>query len=156
MWKFKNSQLQPQIYWLLKAIVFINRFQFRSWNFCNYCCCSAYLSCHRTASGANWWTISKLLNAINTSCLDQSCMLWIFQWFNIPVGFFEFLSMEFVACSKPPSRDSHCKSSYPRTHQRDQNGGLTQIISSELSLKRCLCPFGKAEFLKECLVNLVQ
>ena len=35
-------------------------------------------------------------------------------------GFFEFLSMEFAACSKPPSRDNHQKASDPRTPHRDQ------------------------------------
>ena len=42
-----------------------------------------------------------------------------FQRFNVPVDFFEFLSTEFAACSKTPSRDNHRKASYPKTQQRD-------------------------------------
>ena len=32
---------------------------------------------------------------------------------DIPVNFFEFLSNEFAACSKPPSRNNYRKESYP-------------------------------------------
>ena len=39
---------------------------------------------------------------------------------NVTVDFYEFLSAEFAACSKPPSRDNLRKASYPRTRQRDQ------------------------------------
>ena len=42
---------------------------------------------------------------------------------NVPVDFFEFLSAEFAACSKPPSSYNHRKASYPRTQQRDQGAG---------------------------------
>ena len=41
-------------------------------------------------------------------------LLRSFQGSNVPVNFFKFLSIEFAACSKPPSRDSHRKVSYPR------------------------------------------
>ena len=41
------------------------------------------------------------------------------------MGFFEFLSTEFVACLKPPSRSNRRKVSYPRTQQRDEGVGLT-------------------------------
>ena len=37
---------------------------------------------------------------------------------NIPVDFFLFLSTEFAAYSKPPSRDNHRKASHPRAQQR--------------------------------------
>ena len=37
---------------------------------------------------------------------------------NVLVNFFEFLCTEFAACSKPTSRDSYRKASYPRTQQR--------------------------------------
>ena len=39
---------------------------------------------------------------------------------NVPEGFFEFLSTEYAACSKSPSKDNHRKASFPRTKQRDQ------------------------------------
>jgi len=32
------------------------------------------------------------------------------------------LATEFAACSKPPSRDNHRKTLYPRTQQRDRRG----------------------------------
>ena len=56
------------------------------------------------------------------------------------VDFFEFLSTEFAACSKPSSRDNHRKASNPRTQQRDQSAGWTQIIQSGSSWKRRLYP----------------
>ena len=49
-------------------------------------------------------------------------LLRSFQCSQVPVNFFEFLSTEFAACSKPPSRDNHRKASYPRTQERDQSG----------------------------------
>ena len=77
------------------------------------CSASSYLfSCHRTASDANYWTIRTLFIAMTTLC---SCawrnplLLRSFQWSNIPVHFFEFLSTKFTVCSKPPSRDNHHK-----------------------------------------------
>ena len=41
----------------------------------------------------------------------------------ISVDFFKFLSIDFDACLKPPSRDNHRKESYPRTQQHDQGAG---------------------------------
>ena len=38
----------------------------------------------------------------------------------VPADFFEFLSTQFTACSKPPSRDNHCNSSYSSVQQRDR------------------------------------
>ena len=59
---------------------------------------SAYLfSCHRTASDAKYWTIRPLFIAMTISWLEKLTPLSI-----VPVDFFEFLSTEFVACSKPP------------------------------------------------------
>ena len=67
-------------------------------------------------------------------------LLRSFQRFNVTVDFFEFLSTEFNACSKQPSRDRHCKVSYPRmqlnvtrvrveprscNHDHHKNGTLT-------------------------------
>ena len=71
-------------------------------------------------------------------------LLMSFEWSNVSVDFFEFLTTEFAACSKPPSRDDHRKASYPRTQQRDQSRGWTQIMRSGSSLKRRLLPFGHA------------
>ena len=54
--------------------------------------------------------------------LDESApakVLTISQAFQLT---FDFFPREFAACSKPPSRDNHCKTSYPRTQQRDQGG----------------------------------
>ena len=42
---------------------------------------------------------------------------------NVPADFFEFLSTEFAACSKPPSKNNHRKGSYPKTQQCDQGAG---------------------------------
>ena len=42
---------------------------------------------------------------------------------NVPVDFFEFLSTEFAACSKPPSKDNYRKAVYPRTQKPDQGAG---------------------------------
>ena len=36
-------------------------------------------------------------------------LLRSYRWSKVPVHFFKFLSTEVVACSKPPSRDHHCK-----------------------------------------------
>ena len=57
-------------------------------------------------------------------------MLRSFRRSNDPVDFFEFLSTEFAACSKPPSRDNHRQVSHPKTQQRDQGMGCTQIMRS--------------------------
>ena len=62
-------------------------------------------------------------------------LLRSFRWSKVPVDFFEFVRLgypffEFAACSKPPSRENHCKASYPRTPQRDQGAGWTQIMRS--------------------------
>ena len=50
-------------------------------------------------------------------------MLRSFQQSNVAADFFEFLSTEFAASSKPPSRDNYRKTSYSRTQQRDQDAG---------------------------------
>ena len=71
-------------------------------------------------------------------------LLRSFQWSNVPVNFFKFLSTKFAAGLKPPSRDNYRKTSYPRTQQRDQGAGWTQIIRSGSLLKRRLNPFGHA------------
>ena len=86
------------------------------------CCCSAYLSsCHQTVSDAKLlddpltfhYQDYFVIGGIRT-CLGVS---------NVPVNFFKFLSIEFAACSKPPSRDNHRKVSYPWTQQREQSAG---------------------------------
>ena len=57
-------------------------------------------------------------------------LLRSFQWSKVPVNSLKFLSTEFAACTKPPSRDNHRKASYPRMQQRDQGTGRTQIMRS--------------------------
>ena len=60
-------------------------------------------------------------------------LLRSFRRSDVPVDFFGFLSTQFAACSKPPSRGNHRKASYPRTEQRNQSGGGIQIMQSELA-----------------------
>jgi len=38
--------------------------------------------------------------------------------FRVSCCFFRFLTTEFAACLKPPSRDNHRKAPYPRMQQR--------------------------------------
>ena len=45
-------------------------------------------------------------------------LLRSFQWSNVHLDFFEFLSIEFAACSKLPNRDNHHKASYPRMQRQ--------------------------------------
>ena len=53
--------------------------------------------------------------------------LTIFQVFRL---MFDFFPLKFATFSKPPSRDNYCKASYPRTQQRHQGAGWTQIMRS--------------------------
>ena len=74
------------------------------------------------------WTIRILFIILTTVLRDwrNPHLLKSFRWFNVPVDFSEFLSTEFAACSKPPSKDTSNDrtASYPRTQQHDQGGGL--------------------------------
>ena len=57
-----------------------------------------------------------MLEGIRT-CLgvsDDPMFLWISS---------NFCPLKFAACLKPPSRDNHCKASYPRTQSCDQGVG---------------------------------
>ena len=63
------------------------------------------------------FSLRKLLRAWRNPHLLRS-----YQWSNVPVDFFQFLSIQFAASSKPPSRDNHRKASYSRTQQHDQGG----------------------------------
>ena len=89
------------------------------------CCCSAYLSsCHRTASDANllddprtfYYNWRNWRNLRDWRNWRNPHMLRSFHRSYVPVDFFEFLSIGFAACTKPPKRDNHRKVSYPRTH----------------------------------------
>ena len=93
------------------------------------CCFSAYLSSsHRTASGAKYWTIRALLYCNDYFVLGGICTcLGVVSVPYVRGDFFEFLSTEFAACSKPPSSDKIRKVSYLRTQKR------TQVIQRELS-----------------------
>ena len=76
-------------------------------------------SCHRIVSDGNtvrWFinfSLRQLLGAGRNPHRHKR-----FQWSNVLVDFFEFLSAEFAACLKPLSRDNYCKVSYPKTQQR--------------------------------------
>ena len=72
-----------------------------------------YLFCHRTALDADYWTICTLIIAISTSCWEKSAPALEFPVIQCIVNFFEFLSTEFAAFSKPPSRYNHRKVSHP-------------------------------------------
>ena len=89
------------------------------------CCYRAYLSpSYRTASGANYWTIGALLYCNGYLVLGGiRTRSGVSQRFNVSVDFVEFLSTEFAACLKQPSRDNPRKASYLRTQQRDQGAG---------------------------------
>ena len=78
------------------------------------CCFSTYLSyCHWTA----------LFDALTTSWLGESALAKEFPAIQCSCGFLGILDTEFVAYSKPPSRDNHRKASYSRTQQRDHDAG---------------------------------
>ena len=101
---------------------------------CIICCwsCIAYsLSCHETASDANYWTIRKLLIAKirNTLCLQEFAPAWRFPLTQyVFVDIFNFLSTAFACCSKPPSRYDYRNAFYPKTQQCDQGLGWTKIM----------------------------
>ena len=66
--------------------------------------CSAYLSsCHQIVSDAKYWTIRALFIAMTLHAWRNPHLLRSFQWSNVPVNFFKFLSTEFAACLKPPA-----------------------------------------------------
>ena len=87
-------------------------------------------------------TFTVLNNALIKS--DDNYFIFYVTVINVPVDFFELVLTEFAACLKPPSRDNYCEASYPRTQQRDQDEGWTQIMRLESSLKRRLYPFDHA------------
>ena len=106
------------------------------------CCCSAYLSSfHRTASDAN------LLNDPLTFSLQRLLRDWrnphqlkSFRGSNVPVDFFEFLSTEFAACSKPSSRDNYGKASYPKDATTWPGCGLSPDHSIRVVVKTTPLP----------------
>ena len=61
-----------------------------------------------------------------------------FQWSNVFVDFFEFLFIEFAACSKPLSRFNHHEASYPRTIHGSQGAGWTQTMNQSRRKKTFL------------------
>ena len=70
---------------------------------------------------------------LTTSWLEESAPALDLPGIPFPVNFFECLSTEFAAGSKPRSTNNHYKASYTRTQQRHQGRGWTQIMRSELS-----------------------
>ena len=83
-------------------------------------------------------TVAQSFKRIRT-CLRVD----IFQVFRLT---FDFLPRKVGACLKTPCRDDHHKASYPRTQQRDQGAGKTQIAQSRSLWKRRrhLYPFRNA------------
>ena len=71
---------------------------------------------------------SAHFHCMNYFVLMNPHLLKSFLWSNVSVDFFEFLFTKFDAYSKPPSRDIYRKGSYPRTQQRNQGAGWTQIM----------------------------
>ena len=67
------------------------------------------------------------------------------------MNIFEFLSTEFAACSKPPSRDNHCKVSYPRTQQRDYGAGFV-YCKITIKLAKALFVYGKLAIMQKYLI----
>ena len=51
-----------------------------------------------------------------------------FQYFNVPKDFFESLSAEFAACSKPQSRDNHPKAPYEGRNNLTRAGVVSQVM----------------------------
>ena len=75
--------------------------------------------CQTLTIGRSAYTsLQSLLCATRNSHLLRN-----FQRSKVSVDFFDFLSKEFAACSKPPNRDNHRKAYYPRTQQRDRDAG---------------------------------
>ena len=94
----------------------------------NDCCCCAYsFSCHRTASDVNYWQSAHFSLQWLLCARKNPHLLRSFHRSNILVYFFEFCLMILAACRKPSSRDYHRKASYPRTQERDQGGGWTDL-----------------------------
>ena len=84
---------------------------------CNTCKLNLF-SCHRTASYAHYWMNRTLLSVCAISRLhgkNPHNRLEVFGDRKFLADFFEFLSTEFAACSKPPRRGNHRKASYLRT-----------------------------------------
>ena len=59
-------------------------------------------------------------------------------------GFLRILVHWICCLLEATNRENHCNPSYPRTQQRDQGAGWTQIIRSRLSGKRLLYSLGQA------------
>ena len=80
-----------------------------------FCYCAYFSYGHRTSQTLTngqsaHFSLQWLLCAWRNPNLRRS-----YQRSNVSVDFFEFLFTKFAACSKPPSRDNHHKSLYPRT-----------------------------------------
>ena len=132
--------------------------------------CSAYLSsCHQIASDAKYWTIRALFIAMTTSCLEESAPAYrSFQWSNIPVNFFEFLSTELAACLKPPAEIIIVKRliqrhnnvtrvwveprSYDQSHRK--NEGFISISASLSALLNSSSPHSKLQQKRHSTISL--
>ena len=101
--------------------------------------------------------ICKLFIAITISCLEESAAAKKFSVIPCSYEFREFLSTKFAVCSKPPSRDNHCKASYPRMYSNmtkvnieptpsDQSWCKNDAFPLSLTLPCCL----PQDFFKFC------
>ena len=106
------------------------------------CCCSAYISyCHQTASDANLLDDPHTFHCSDYFVVGGICTCLGVS--DVPVDFFEFLSTEFAACSKPPSRDNYRKASYPRAQLTAWPGcGLNPDHSIRVVVKTTPLPIG--------------
>ena len=100
----------------------------------------AWLLAHTCGYGRLDWLIDASLSsfhkkatvALSFGRIRTRLGVDIFQVFRLT---FDFFPHKFAACSKPPSRDNHCKASYPRTQQRDQGADWTHDHAIRVGLK---------------------
>ena len=93
------------------------------------------LNVGRSAHFSLWW----LLRAWRNPHLLRSS-----QSANVTLDFFKFLSTEFAACSKSPSKDNYRKASYPRMQLQGPGWGLNPDNAIRNVVKRDLYPLGHA------------
>ena len=70
-----------------------------------------------------WWVADGLSCHEKTtvpSTFGRTCTRLEIEYFQLFSTTFDFFPCKFAACSKPSSRNNHCKASYSRTKQRDQ------------------------------------
>ena len=86
----------------------------------------------KTAVVAVLHIYAPVIGQLQTVSIEQSAhlmlrnphVLWSFQWSNVPVGLFQFLSIEFACLFKPPSGDNH---RIQRRIQGRNNGTMVRV-----------------------------